>query len=66
MLTVAIYGDENVTTYARWKWERRLATTRNDLNVYILVHCEHENVHISNLRGLGHTSVTTVLQDSLF
>jgi hypothetical protein len=63
ILTNAIYRDENLTTYARWDWKPRSATKRNELNVYI--QCEHENFHISDLRRLGYTSVTTGLQVSL-
>ena len=60
----AIYGDENLTTCARWDRKLRSATKRNELNVYIK--CEHENARISDLRRLGHTSVTAGLQVSLF
>jgi hypothetical protein len=62
--TNAIYRDENLTTYGRWDWKARSATKRNELNVYI--YCEHENFNISDLRRLGHTSVATELQVSLF
>lgn len=64
IMTNAIYRDENLTTCARWDRKSRSATKRNELNVYM--QCEHENVRISDLRGLGHTSVTTGLQVSLF
>jgi hypothetical protein len=64
ILTNAINRDENLTTYARWDWKLRSATKRNELNVYI--QCEHENFHISDLRRLGHTLVTTGFQVSLF
>jgi hypothetical protein len=64
ILTNAIYGAENLTTYAAWDWKPRSATKRNELNVYI--QCEHENFRISDLRRLGHTSVTAGLQVSLF
>jgi len=64
ILTNAVYRDENPTTYARWDRKPRSATKRNELNVYM--QCEHENFHNSDLRRLGHTSVTTGLQVSLF
>ena len=51
-------------TYAGWDWKPRSTTKRKELNVYI--QCEHENFHISDFRILGHTSVTTGLQISLF
>jgi hypothetical protein len=64
ILTNAFYGDENLTTFAGRDWKQRSATKRNELYAYI--QCEHENFHISDLGRLGHTSVTTGLQVSLF